>query len=859
MDRSHPDAPSPNETLASPSEAAVPTPGAQAGLQAVLAKIAGSPHELEEILGASPEALVAFDPNRRILLANRAAQELFGYGTGSLDGLSTDILLPERLRQPKAPPMVATEGVMQVDLPGRRRDGTEFPIEWAYGSVPVPSGAIFVMMVRDRTEVDRALDALRASEERFRLLVDGVRDYAIFMLDADGRVSSWNKGAERTKGWRAEEIVGQPYEAFFTSEDRVAGTPQRLLAATIREGSQEVSGWRVRKDGTRFFASAYLTALRTPEGELRGFAKITRDLTERLQAEEYERRLIEERAGREAAEAAEQRVRASEERLGRLQRMTAALSEAATPQDVAAVVLDQSLQALEAAGGAIYVVSADGTKLQLLDQRGHPARAQAENQTLPLEGRSPLTDAARDRTPGFYESFEECAALYPRLREAIRSGDFEASAALPLLTHGRLLGVLGIGFRQPRIFHEVDRSLLFTLSELCAQALERARLFAAESEARADAESASRSKDEFLAMLGHELRNPLAPIITALQLMKLRGGDALQKERTVIERQIAHLTRLVDDLLDVSRITQGKVELKKERVEIAEVVAQAIELASPLLEQRQHYLSLSVPASGLAVQGDATRLAQVVSNLLTNSAKYTQPGGHIEIAASRRLERIVLTVRDDGMGIAPAMLPRVFNLFAQERQSIDRSQGGLGLGLAIVKSLVAVHDGTVSAFSEGHGSGSVFTVELPSAPRQDPAGLAEPLPKALHAAQRGRRVLVVDDNLDAANLLAEVLRASGHLTEVAPDGPAALQLAGTFHPEIAVLDIGLPVMDGYELARRLRSQLGAVWLIAVTGYGQPADRDRARHAGFDAHLVKPVHLDALHAALGRAGSATNPD
>jgi PAS domain S-box-containing protein len=825
-------------------------------LDRILAQISKCPQELGHILAGAPEALIAFDANRWILHANRGAEELFGHAPGALDGMSTDVLVPERLRQPQAPPLAATEGLVQVDLPGLRRDGTELPVEWAFRSVHEGAGTavvdtVFVMTVQDRDAVERAFDSLRASEERFRLLVEGVREYAIFMLDPEGRVSSWNTGTQRSKGWSESEILGEPYDVLFTPEDRAAGVPQRLLAAAVRDGNHEVSIWLLRKDGTRFFASAHLTALRSPSGELRGFAKITRDLTERLRAEDAERRLITERAGREAAEAAEQRVRASEERLRQLQRVTASLSEAATPLEVATVVLDQSLQALAASGGAIYLLSADGRQLELLDQRGHPAGLMAGRTKLPLDARGPLTDAAREGTVALYESFETCAVRYPQLRELIRLGEFEASAALPLLTRGALLGVLGVRFREPRVFHEGERSMMITLSELCAQAFERARLFAAESRARAEAESASRAKDEFLAMLGHELRNPLSPIVTALHLMKLRDSMALQHERTVIERQVTHLLRLVDDLLDISRITRGKIQLNRERLEISQVVGKAIELSSPLLEQGHHHLSVAVPDQGLALDGDATRLAQVISNLLNNAAKYTPPGGHIEIAASRSAARIVLTVRDNGIGISSAMLPRVFELFAQERQNIERSQGGLGLGLAIVKSLVAIHDGTVSVSSEGHGKGSVFTVEFPAAAPGDASQPVTPIPpSARHPSGSGQRVLVVDDNVDAAEMLAELLRARGYATSTAHDGPVALELARTFHPDIALIDIGLPVMDGYELARRLRGMLGGVRLIAVTGYGQQGDRDRSHDAGFDAHLVKPVSLDVLHAALG---------
>jgi len=829
----------------------VPKPG-QAMLRALLALVAAEPHALTAILDGSGEGLIAFGPDRLVLHANRAAETLFGYGPGELEGTMTDLLAPERMRQGNAPVMAPLADIMQLELPGLRRDGREISVEWALGCVVASAGPVFVMSVRDRAAIDTAIAALRASEERFRLLVDGARDYAMFTLDPAGHVSSWNEGARRMTGWSPAEIVGKPYEVFFTPEDREAGVPARHLQAALESDGQVLRGVRVRRDGSRFEASANLTPLRAPTGELRGFAKITRDLTETFQSEELERRLIAERARREAAEDAEKRLRASEERMRRLQHLTAALSEAATPGDVAAVVLGESLQTFEASGGAVYLLSPDGGSLHFLDQRGHDTKLLAYYPTMPLGDRTPIADAARARTPLFFESFAECASSYPHLREGLGSSGFEAAAALPLVAHGALLGVLGIRFLHVRSFDASDQALLRTVGDLCAQALDRARLFAAESRARADAEAASRAKDEFLAMLGHELRNPLAPIVTALSLMKRRSAGTLEKEREVIERQVKHLVHLVDDLLDVSRITQGKVALKKERVELGAVVQRAVELSSPLLERNQHHLSVLVPAHGLEVVGDSTRLAQVISNLLTNAAKYTQRGGHIEVVASRHEERVALTVKDDGVGIGPAMLSHVFELFAQERQSIDRSQGGLGLGLAIVKSLMAMHDGTVSATSAGPGKGSSFTITLPAArseaPLEAPAHLAGTPPP--RAATTGRRVLVVDDNPDAAELLADVLRVHGHEARIAHDGPVALRVAAAFNPEVALLDIGLPVMDGYELARKLRHQMGSVRLIAVTGYGQDADRQRAREAGFDAHMIKPIEVEALRLALG---------
>ena len=366
------------------------------------------------------------------------------------------------------------------------------------------------------------------------------------------------------------------------------------------------------------------------------------------------------------------------------------------------------------------------------------------------------------------------------------------------------------------------------------------------------AETANRAKDEFLAVLGHELRNPLAPITTALHLMRLRAGEVAHKERVIIERQVDHLTRLVDDLLDVSRITRGKIELKKQTIELSEVLARAIELSSPLLEQRQHRLELAVPSRGLTVNGDATRLAQIFSNLITNAAKYTESGGELAIFAERRGDEAVVRVRDNGIGISADVLPRVFDLFVQDRQALDRSQGGLGLGLAIVQSLVTMHGGSVTARSEGKGRGSELEVRLPVAAAESSAVS----PQAAGAGQRGAdgregsarlRVLIVDDNADAAELLAELLAAAGHETRVAHDGPAALRIAEELRPDVSLLDIGLPVMDGYELARRLRElpQLRAMYLVAVTGYGQESDRARAKASGFDAHLVKPVQVDEM--------------
>jgi signal transduction histidine kinase len=355
-------------------------------------------------------------------------------------------------------------------------------------------------------------------------------------------------------------------------------------------------------------------------------------------------------------------------------------------------------------------------------------------------------------------------------------------------------------------------------------------------------EQASRAKDEFLAMLGHELRNPLAPIVTALELMRQKETTT-PREQATIERQVQHVIRLVDDLLDVSKITRGKIDLQRRVVEVALVVAKAAEIAGHLIEQRAHHLTIEVP-DDLHVDGDEGRLAQVVANLLTNAARYTPPGGQIRVVAEVDGADVVIRVSDSGVGIEPELLGRVFDLFLQGQRGADRAEGGLGIGLALVKNLVLLHGGAVSAHSDGPGKGSEFTIRLARA--EGPAETAAvPAVPALPVARSARRVLVVDDNEDAAMLLGEFIRMCGHEVEVVHDPAAALRMVQGFVPEVAVLDIGLPGMDGYELAAQLRGITPSCRLVALTGYGHDRDRQRTQEAGFEAHFVKPVPIDTL--------------
>jgi signal transduction histidine kinase/CheY-like chemotaxis protein len=368
--------------------------------------------------------------------------------------------------------------------------------------------------------------------------------------------------------------------------------------------------------------------------------------------------------------------------------------------------------------------------------------------------------------------------------------------------------------------------------------------------ARTRAEHASRVKDEFLAMLGHELRNPLSPIVTALHLLRRKGTTS--RELEIIERQVDHLTRLVDDLLDVARITQGKVELRNERVSISDVAQRAIEMASPLFERKRQRLVVNGALAELHVVADPARLAQVVSNLLTNACRYSPEGACVTVSAARADNLVRLSVRDEGRGIEPGMTEAIFESFVQAKQSVDRRTGGLGLGLAIVRSLVTMLGGRVWAESAGVGSGSEFIVELPLCDTAVIAPLASARDLALQPGMERARIMVVDDNEDAAELLSESLRRAGHDIRTAHDAHAALELARSFEPRVVLLDIGLPVMDGYEVAQQLRALSSGrpLDLIAITGYGQPADRERALKSGFSDHFVKPVSVtDILQAVL----------
>jgi signal transduction histidine kinase/CheY-like chemotaxis protein len=428
----------------------------------------------------------------------------------------------------------------------------------------------------------------------------------------------------------------------------------------------------------------------------------------------------------------------------------------------------------------------------------------------------------------------------------------------PIAAGERLFGLLGAYTRYRRLFSPGEFLFTQSLADVLGVAAERSGL---ERELRLRIQELAEQdqrKDEFLAMLAHELRNPLAPVKNSLQTLRVMYATDADVGRLteMMSRQVGQIVRLVDDLLDVSRITCGKITLRTERIDLMSVVDQAIEEGRPLIEGRRHELSVKTPRTPVVLDADPSRLAQVLGNLINNAAKYTEEGGQIWLEIRREENEAIISVRDSGVGIPAELLPRVFDLFTQSDRTLDRSQGGLGIGLTLVRRLIEMHGGTVQAFSQGPGQGSEFVVRLPALSENSTVESKQPAsPNATPAPSSNHRILIVDDNVDAADSLAMLLELSGHQVQTAYGSEAAIAMAGSHRPRVILLDIGLPGMDGYEVARRLRQNpdFSGTTLVALTGYGQEDDRRRTRDVGFDYHLVKPVELGELTQLLARLG------
>jgi PAS domain S-box-containing protein len=616
----------------------------------------------------------------------------------------------------------------------------------------------------------------------YSTLVQAIGDYAIFLLDATGHIVSWNLGAQKLKGYTAQEIIGQHFSRFYTQEAVARGWPAYELQQASLTGRFEDEGWRVRKDGTTFWSNVVITAIRNDAGVLTGFAKITRDLT----------------AQREYVEA----LRQSEERFRLL----------------VDCVKDYAIFMLDPQG---YVVSWNA-------------------------GAARIKGYTREEIVGRHFSLfyvpEEAAAGKPARELAI----------------ARQLGhVEDEGWRVRK-----DGSTFWANVVITAVHDESNRLrgFAkvtrdlTERRQREELERSSERMREFLATLAHELRNPLAPVRNAVGVMQLETGlsPAMMHSRDLIDRQVTHLTRLVDDLLDVGRIMSDKIELRVGSVVLGELVARAIEAARPFTDAHEQLVVPHVPDEPVFIRGDMIRLVQVLQNLLHNASKFSPPGSRIDVTGRIDYRMAVLEVRDAGCGIPAQSLDKIFQLFAQEKAGQNSGEGGLGIGLTLCKSLVEMHGGSIFASSEGLGCGSTFTLSLPLAGAPSNAAADETQPVTREVSPL--RILLVDDSHDSADSLAMLLELKGHEVRIAYGGEQALESAPRFVPQLAVIDIAMPRMDGYATlaALRVMPELAGTMFVAMTGFGHPSDRERTRAAGFHAHLVKPVELTQFDALLAQA-------
>jgi PAS domain S-box-containing protein len=622
------------------------------------------------------------------------------------------------------------------------------------------------------TTASRTRDSV---ENRFQLLVDAVVDYGIFMLDPQGHVMSWNSGAAKLKGWERDEIVGQHFSIFYPKEVAASGWPEEELRRAKQLGRFEDEGWRMRKDGSRFWANVIITALYDRGGDLTGFAKITRDLTERRQHEEE--------------------LRESEARF------------------------------------RLLVESVRGYAIFMLDENGNVRSWNGGAQAL--KGYTTEEIVGRHFSAFYTPDDIEAGLPASELREARQEGRAEregwrvrkdgslfwANVVVTAVygTNGELIG-----------FVKVTRDMT-----------DRRRL--------EELERSSRMMSEFLAMLAHELRNPLAPMRNAVTLMQLEhtASPALRNARDIIDRQLTHVTHLVDDLLDIGRLTTGKITLRQERVGIADLVSRSVETARPLLESRRHTLTIDLPPRPVYVRADPTRLSQILQNLLVNAAKYTPEGGRVRITVQSADGFVTVAVADNGRGIAKKDLGRIFELFAQGDHGTP-NESGLGVGLTLARSLAELHGGRLDAESPGPGQGSTFLLRLPAADRNESAAADHPT--------TGFRVLVVDDNRDSADSVTAIIRLLGYHCECVYNGDAALAVAAQRAPQMVLLDLAMPGIDGYQTLERLRALAGArnVFAVAMTGYGSHEDRQRTSSAGFDAHLTKPVELNSLVGLINQA-------
>ncbi len=664
--------------------------------------------------------------------------------------------------------------------------------------------------------------AIRQSEERLRALISATSD-VVYRMSPDWTEMRFLRGREFVPD--IEEPAGSWLTKYIPPED------QPHVLSVIRDAIQakkvfELEHKVVRMDGTTGWTFSRAVPLMDDAGDIREWFGMASDFSDRKRAEEATRK--------------------HSEQLRQLADVATRLNAAS---DVASIIGVVTVEARTLIGShqAVTGFTVDQNWAQATNNvslsekyaafRGYETRPDGSGiYSLVCLTNQPLrmTQEELEKHPE-YKRFGKHAADHPPLRGWL---------AAPLVGRdGRNIGLIQLSDKFEGEFTPEDEAILIQLAQMASVAIENARLVQ-------DLREADRRKDEFLATLAHELRNPLAPLRNGLEVLRLGGstGEMADNARMMMERQLGQMMHLIDDLLDLSRISRGKIELRKERVELSKIVQHAVETSRPLIESNDHDLTITAPTGPIYVDADVTRLAQVFSNLLNNAAKYTERGGRVQLAMQRRGDEVVVTVKDNGVGIPAHMLPKVFEMFTQVDQNLERAQGGLGIGLSIVKRLVEMHGGSIGVQSDGPGMGSEFVVRLPIV-----LSLAQPNGGDIQTTcpSSGYRILVVDDNVDAATSLAMMLKLMGNEAKTAHDGMEALDVAAAFQPNLVLLDIGMPRLNGYDTARRIREQPWgkASVLVALTGWGQEEDRRKSEQAGFDSHMTKPIKPESLEKLL----------
>jgi PAS domain S-box-containing protein len=794
-------------------------------------------HQHRELLHATlasiGDAVIATDVDGRVTFMNQVAESLTHWNENDAKGeLLTDvfkIVNEDTRRTVDNPALRALKEGAVVGLANHTiliaKNENECPIDDSAAPIRDAAGAVSgaVLVFRDVTKQRQFVSRIAESEALKTAILDTALD-CIITVDHAGKIIDFNPAAEQTFGYSKAEAVGREMAALIlppgSADDYRKGITKYLATGEESIFNRRIELVAFNRSGREFPVEAAITPIKSDHDPL--FTIYLRNIADKKQAE--------------FAAAEQLRHAKLDSEIG------IALTGADSLQAMLQACAESLVQNLLGAFARIWTLDPPQAVLELQASAGLYTHRDGPHGRVPV-GSFKIGMIAQDRKPHLTNS----VVGDPRVpeQEWAKKEGLVAFAGYPLLVNDRLVGVMAMFATQALSASTIDA--MASAARAIALGIERKEMENKLRQFIADLSEADHRKNEFLATLAHELRNPLAPIRNGLELMRLSNGEqqTVEQARILMERQLAHLVRLVDDLMDISRITRGQIELRRQSIQLADIVSNAVETSRPVIEQMGHELVVDLPETPIVVDGDLTRLTQVFMNILNNAAKYSEPAGKIRLSAEIAENAVLVSIKDNGIGIAADQLPRIFEMFAQVDSALARAQGGLGIGLTLVKRIVEMHTGSIEAKSDGPGKGSEFIVRLPIAP-QNP--VAAPIVKTDDATSNGAyRILIVDDNEDSANTLAMMLRIMGHHTQAAFDGQAAIDAAAHFQPDIVMLDIGLPKLNGYEACRRIRSQNGnrKMVLIAVTGWGQDEDRRRSHEAGFDYHFVKPVDPKAL--------------